>query len=239
MMRKFLSIIILLIFQISFSQSKFEKMPEETNEIHFKCKLSSKIQIDENGVYADSLFFKTYFPKTNYSKVAKPKAYYLNSKVELTTLRKSNKRKLIAVLYHNNETYKGIHFIEQSKTFIIAERNDEELKTIFKNYFGEEYAVFQYKIDIDYSKKIKHVLYPNAYHQFGFDEIQKEIDWTSKTKGVFVEKVKKKRYTNAVTFDENLSKYISMGYIFKNSDFGVSKIESFESTLELIEVKYK
>ena len=62
-MIKILSIVVLLSFQLSFSQSKFEKMPEGTNEIHFTYKQNSKIFIDESGVYADSLFFKKNFPK--------------------------------------------------------------------------------------------------------------------------------------------------------------------------------
>ena len=238
-MQKFLAILALFSFQFGFSQTVFEKMPESANEIHFSYKLKSKVLVDGTSVYADSLFFKTYFSRITFSKVADPKTYYLNSKVEFKTLKNSDKEKLIAILYHNNETYTGIHFVEQIKTVIWAERNDDDIRAIFNNYFKVDYHLFKYKIEFDYSKKIKHVLYPDAYYQFGFDEIQKEMDLTSRIKGIFVEKVKNNRYSNAVTFDENLSKYVSMGYIFKNSDFGVSKIESYESILELIEVNYK
>ncbi|CAM4170460.1 hypothetical protein FLAN108750_13815 [Flavobacterium antarcticum] len=238
-MQKFLVLLVLLSFQCGFSQTPFEKMPENAKEIHFTYKQKLKVHIDESGVYADSLFFKTYFPQIHSTKVIHPKAYYLNTKVELKAFKNEDKRQLAGILYHNNESYVGIHFMEQNKSVIWAERNDEAVKAIFKKYFKQSYSKFKYKIEIYYDKQVKHVLYPSAYYQFGFAEIQKQINWISKTEGVYSEVIKDKRYSYALTFDENLSKYVSMGYIFKNSDFGVSKIESFESILQLIEVKYK
>lgn len=80
-----------------------------------------------------------------------------------------------------------------------------------------------------------------AYYQLSFDEIQKNIDWMSSTRGKYVEQSKKKKedYVNVITVDENLPKVVSMGFILENSNLGVSKVESIESILELTEVKYK
>lgn len=99
-MRKILSIVVLLSFQLNFSQSKFEKMPEGTNEIHFTYKQNSKIFIDESGVYADSLFFKKNFPKMKVINVIDPATYYLNTKADLKSFRSTNKHKLTSILYH-------------------------------------------------------------------------------------------------------------------------------------------
>ena len=238
-MRKVLFIIVLISFQLSFSQTEFAKMPEGTNEIHFTYKLSSKIFIDESGVYADSLFFKRNFPKRNLIRITNPKETYLNCKIDWKTFRNADKKQLLAILYHSNESYTGIHFIEQNKTVIFAVRNDEKIKEIFKKYFDEDYIPFNYKIEMDYGRRIKHINYPSVYYQFGFDEIEKEIEYISKTQGLYTEVVKRKSYFNEVTCEENLSKKITMGYVFKHNDFGVSEIESYESLLELIEVKYK
>lgn len=240
-MRNLLFLIALFIVQISFSQRKFEKMPEGANEIHFEYKLSSKIFIDESGVYADSLFFKKNFPKVKVLNVPSPTTYYLNTKADLKAFRNMNKNQLISILYHLNERYNAVHFMEQNKTVIKAVRDDDGVKGIFKKYFNKDYSLFNYKIEIYYDKKIKHLLYPMAYYQLSFDEIQKDISWISNTKGEYIQQIKNKKetYVNALTFDENLPKFVSMGYIFKNNDVGVSKIDSFESTLELTEVKYK
>ena len=238
-MRNLLSIIALLIVQLSFSQSKFEKMPEGAKEIQFSYKLSSKIYFDESGVYGDSLFFKRNFPKRNSIRITNPKESYLNCKMNWNTFRNADKKQLLAFLYHNNESYTGLHFIEQNKTVIFAVRNDEKIKEIFKKYFDEDYIPFNYKIEMNYHRRVKHINYPSVYYQFGFDEIEKGIEYISKTQGFYSEVVKRKSYSNQVNFDENLSKYITMGYVFKNNDFGVSKIESSESILELTEVKYK
>ena len=50
---------------------------------------------------------------------------------------------------------------------------------------------------------------------------------------------KKADYVHVLTFDENLPKVVSLGFIFENSTIGVKKVESMESILELTEVKYK
>lgn len=238
-MKNYLLFLSLVSFGIGFSQNKFEPMPENTKEIHFSYRLKSKIHIDENLVYADSLFFKRNFPRLRFSKVENPDVYYLNSKMSFRTLRNADKKRLMAILYLNNETYEGIYFIEQNKTIIFADRSDKEIKEIFKNYFKEEYEDYKYKVELYYDKKTKHILYPSVYYQFGFDEIEKEIEWLTETKGIYKESSKKDVFTTTVTFDKNLSKYISIGYIFKNSEFGAIKIESFESVLELTEVTYK
>ena len=241
LVRKILSIVVLLSFQLSFSQSKFEKMPEGTNEIHFTYKQNSKIFIDESGVYADSLFFKKNFPKMKVINVIDPATYYLNTKADLKSFRSTNKHKLTSILYHLNERYKAVHFVGQNKSIIKAVRDDASIKEIFQKYFRKDYSLFNYKIEIYYDTQVKHLLYPMAYYQFSFDEIQKNIVWISSTRGKYIEQSKKKKedYVNVITFDENLPKVVSMGFVLENSNLGVSKVESIESILELTEVKYK
>lgn len=240
-MKRLLSVLILLSFHLGFSQQKFEKLPEGANEIHFSYKQSGKLLIDESGVYADSLFFKKNFPKIKVGKVENPAKYYLNTRADLKSFRNTNRHKLITILYHLNEDYNAVHFIGENKTIIKAARNDASVEEIFEKYFSEDYFVFNYKIEIYYDAQVKHLLYPIAYYQFSFDEVQKKINWISPTQGNYVERSENKKadYVNVLTFDENLPKVVSLGFIFENSTIGVRKVESMESILELTEVKYK
>lgn len=241
-MKKLLLGLVLLNWTMSFAQAKFEKMPEGANEIHFKYNLSTKIFIDETGVYADSLFFKKNFPKIEVVEATNPNAYYLNTKADVKAFRGANKDKLLSILYHVNEKYTAVHYLDQNKSVIYAERNDDEVREIYNKYFNKEYyGLFNYKEELDYERKINQKKYPLVNYEFTFDEIQKNINWSSKIQGQFMEHTSKKEegYFSAVTFDENLPKFVSLGYVFTNSDFGVTKVESDESILELTEVNYK
>ncbi|WP_396179719.1 hypothetical protein, partial [Flavobacterium sp.] len=168
-------------FMFGFAQNQFQKMPPDTQEIHFTYKRTSKIAVDEKGVYADSILFKTYFPELKYTKVASPKAPYLNAVVPIEKFTGEHNAKLIGMLYHENELYLGTHFVKKNKTIISAKRNDEDIKAIFKKYFNKSYSSFGYIITIDYKKKTHYVKYPRVSYEKTFDEIQKEVKWFSPT----------------------------------------------------------
>jgi hypothetical protein len=226
-------------FMFGFAQNQFPKMPPDTQEIHFTYKRTSKIAVDEQGVYADSILFKTYFPELKYTKVTSPKVPYLNAVVPIEKFTDDDKVELTSMLYHENEFYLGTHFIKKNKTIISARRNDADIKAIFKKYFNKGYPEFSYRITIDYKKKTHYVKYPRVSYEKTFDEIQKEVKWFSPTEATFVEVGHNIQNTNVALFDENVSDMITFDYIFNNSTKGLVKVESIENTLELVEVHYK
>jgi hypothetical protein len=235
---------ILLLFLLGgigfgFAQNQFEKMPENAKEIHFTYKRTSKILVDEEGVCADSVLFKTYFPDLNFSKISKPKTNYLNAIIPTQTFKDVNKAKLISMLYHQNELYTGTFFVKENKAVIDAKRNDDDVKMIFKKYFKESYSSFSYKIKLDYEKKVQRVSYPKVTYRMTFDEVKKEVKWLTPTAGTFVEVARNIQKTNTALFDENISEKIAFDYIFTNSTKGLLKVESIENKLELVEVHYK
>jgi hypothetical protein len=62
-MKSALHLLFVLSFFISYSQSSFDKMPDNAKEIHFVYEKKSKYLIDESGVYGDSILFVIDFPK--------------------------------------------------------------------------------------------------------------------------------------------------------------------------------
>ena len=45
--------------------------------------------------------------------------------------------------------------------------------------------------------------------------------------------------TNVVSLNENLSKYITLGYVFDNNDFGLEKVSTIHVTYQLKSVSYE
>jgi hypothetical protein len=235
----FLFVFVLGGFMFGFAQNQFPKMPPDTQEIHFTYKRTSKIAVDEQGVHADSVLFKTYFPTLKIAKVSHPKTSYLNAVIQVEKFTGDDKAKLFDMLYHENETYLGTFFVKENKTIISSKRNDEDIKAIFKKYFKKSYSNFYYRITLDYKKKTHYVKYPNGSYEGTFDEIQKEVKWFTPTEGTFIEVSHTVQKRNVALFDENLSDKITFDYIFTNSTKGLLKVESIENILELVEVHYK
>ncbi len=238
-MKKIVTVLFLIFFHLGFSQLQFDAMPENAKEIHFTYKQTSKIVVNETGVYADSVLFKVHFPNLKYLKVLNPEIPYLNAVVSLNKFSGDDSDKLISMLYHENETYSGTFFVKKNKTIIIALRDNEEVRNLFKKYFKKSYSSFSYSIVLDYKQKSKRIKYPRVTYDFTFDEIQKEVKWFSPIEGTFVEVANTFQKTNVALFDQNLSDKITFDYVFTNSKKGLLKVESIENTLELIEVNYK
>lgn len=238
-MKQLLAILFLFSFFFGFSQNKFPKMPENSTEIHFTYQRKSNTFVDEKGFYADSTFCKIEFPDLKFSKVQNPVDKYLNAFIPFNSFKKENKRRLVGLLYHGNEIYKGIYYFKNNKTIINAERNDSEIRGVFKKYFKKSYSIFKYNKEIDYNVSIQNLNFPLVSYTSKFDEIQKYITWKSDYKGVFQERNGDIMYSNLIKVDENLSKYISLGYLFENNKFGVLKIESINERVELLSVSYK
>ena len=238
-MQKIVTVLFLIFFHLGFSQLQFDSMPENAKEIHFTYKQTSKILVNETGVYADSVLFKVHFPNLKYLKVLNPEIPYLNTVISLNKFKGDERAKLISMLYHENETYSGTFFVKKNETIIKALRDNENVKKLFKKYFNESYSPFSYSIILNHTKKSKRINYPRVVYDFTFDEIKKEVKWFSPTEGTFVEVGQTVQNTNMALFDENLSYKIAFDYIFTNSTKGLLKVESIENILELVEVNYK
>lgn len=90
-MKQLLFAVLLVSCFAGFSQNEFPKMPENAEEIRFTYKQSSKIFIDESGIYADSLFLVKHFPKSKFTKVDHPKERFLNSFIQWNSFRRRDK----------------------------------------------------------------------------------------------------------------------------------------------------
>ena len=227
-------------FWTGFSQVTYEKMTENTQEIHFVYKMETNYVINDEGIFADTLLLKIDFPDLKFSLRKHP----LDSTVTcgFSTLKefgRDNRNKLKSIIYHTNETISATHFIISKMTIFNVVRGNEETKMVFKKYFGERFVNFEYRQEFDFSKRIEKRKYPSVNYTLAFNEIAKKIDFkTDDTFGFYSETINNVLYKNVVYFNKNLPKYVSP-LVFENNIAGIEKIETISRTITLKSVYYK
>jgi hypothetical protein len=238
-MKKAFTIIIILSFWNCFSQTNFDKIPENAKEIHFVYEKKSKYIIDDNGVYGDSISFVIDFPLVKTIKKKDPKnpsqQIYFASFKDMNT---EEEQFLASTIYHTNEIIKGTYFIPSKITVFYVTRNDEETKLIYKKYFSQRYHKFEYRKEFNYNTRIEKREFPRVDYKLKFEEVEKKIESDDNVFGSYTEIRKEIQYKNIVLMNSNLSKYITP-FVFTNNAFGVEKLESINETIELISVNYK
>lgn len=238
-MKVSINLILFLFFWTSFSQSNFDKMPENTKEIHFIYEKKSNYVIDNNGVYGDSILFAIDFPKLKTILKKNPKdSTQFTHFVSFKNMNKDEEKFLWSSLYHTNEIIKGTYFISSKTLVFYITRNDEETKKIFKKYFSQTYYKFEYRQEFNYITRIEKRQFPSVNYNFKFDEIEKTIVSENNAVSYYTEERNNINYKNSVSMNENLSKYITP-IIFTNNAFGVEKLESIKEIINLISVTYK
>lgn len=241
-MKCLLNIMFCLIFWNGFSQVVFEKMPKSTRKIQFIYEMKSTYYVQKDRVYADTLIFKLDFPDLKRT----------NSKHPVDTLKTcsfvlvnqfigENKRKLLSILYHGNETIFGTYDLEKNITTLKVYRDDYKTKELFKNVFNESYEKFEFKIVVDYNKKNIYYNFPNTNYVKRFEKIIREIKFydDSKLYGHYFRQTDLYLEDNLVTFDEELDRKINIDIVFTNNKFGLRKHESLFNTVELKSIKYE
>ncbi|WP_396165601.1 hypothetical protein [Flavobacterium sp.] len=237
-MKLITTFILLFCFSNGFSQSNFEKMPENVKEIHFEYTSKSNFYYDEVGIYGDTLLFELELQNVKYIKLNHPKENYNCGFVPFSIMDSETKDKVASIFFHSNIIFKAVYNFKKNTTKIAAVSNEEDRK-LFTNIFGKDYSRFKFKITLNYKKNIKTTFYPNIYYTYKFEEIKKIIKWSDSINGTFNDKWKNKLLTNFIKSDENLPKQITLGLLFENNNFGITKVTDFYTTKELKSVSYR
>lgn len=237
-MKLITTFIFLFCFSNVFSQSIFEKMPENAKEIHFEYTSKSNFYYNEVGIYADPLLFELELQNVKYMKLNHPKENYICGFVPFSNMDSETKDKVASIFFHSNIIFKAVYNFKKNRTTIVAVRNEEDRK-FFTNIFGKDYSRFKFKIDLNYKKNIKTTFYPNIYYTDKFEEIKKSIKWSDSINGTFNDKWNNTLLTNFVKTDQNLPNQISLGILFENNNFGIIKVTDLYTTTELKSVSYR
>ena len=237
-MKLTISIILFLSFWNCFSQFKFEKIPENTKEIHFVYERKSNYVINEKGVFADSLLLATDFPKMNFEMIIHPlDSTKICGFVSFKKLNKENKKFIESTIYHTNEKIVATYYIPSKIMVFNVIRNDDEAKNIFKKHFNSTYYKFEYRQEFNYNTGIEKRQFPSVNYVLKFEEIEKTLFNEDNIHASYTEIRKNIMYKNIVLMNENLSRFITP-IIFTNNAFGVEKLESINETIQLKSVTY-
>lgn len=241
-LKKLLSIVVLvLIFNVGFSQTNFQEEPKTYKKINFVYEEKSNYYIDGRGIFADTLLFRIDFPKLKYRKVKNPNdSTNVCGLVFLRDFKGEDKRKLVSIIYHHNQTYYGTYDVSKNKTTFHVVRDDTNARELFHKYFNQRYYKFESEIVFDFNKKIVDRNYPLVdYSNNVKDELQEIIYTKDSTSGTFKRIRNNLLFENIVILNEALNKRIMPNTIFSNNDFGVQKIITIHTTTTLKKVSYK
>lgn len=236
-MKLITTFILLFYFSNGFSQSNFEKMPENAKEIHFEYTSKSNFYYNEVGIYADPLLFELELQNVKYMKLNHPKENYICGFVPFSNMDSETLDKVASILFHNNINYKAVYNFKKNITTIVARSEDDKL--FFAKILKRNKTSFKFKIDLNYKKNIKTIFSQNSYNYNKFDEIKKSIKWSDSINGTFNDKWNNTLLTNFVKIDQNLPNQISLGILFENNNFGITKVTDLYTTTELKSVSYR
>lgn len=236
-MKLITTFILLFCFSNVFSQSNFEKIPENAKEIHFEYTSKSNFYYNEVGIYADPLLFELELQNVKYIKLNHPKENYICGFVPFLNMDSETLDKVASILFHKNIIYKAVYNFKKNTTTIVARSEDDKL--FFTKILKRNKTSFKFKIDLNYKKNIKTIFSQNSYYSNKFDEIKKSIKWNDSINGTFNDKWNNTLLTNFVKTDENLPKQITLGILFENNNFGITKVNNLYSTTELKSVSYR
>ena len=126
-MKLITTFILLFCFSNVFSQSIFEKMPENAKEIHFEYTSKSNFYYNEVGIYADPLLFELELQNVKYMKLNHPKENYICGFVPFSNMDSETLDKVASILFHNNINYKAVYNFKKNITTIVARSEDDKL----------------------------------------------------------------------------------------------------------------
>jgi hypothetical protein len=236
-MKLITTFILLFCFSNVFSQSNFEKIPENAKEIHFEYTSKSNFYYNEVGIYADPLLFELELQNVKYIKLNHPKENYICGFVPFLNMDSETLDKVASILFHKNIIYKAVYNFKKNTTTIVARSEDDKL--FFTKILKRNKTSFKFKIDLNYKKNIKTIFSQNSYYSNKFDEIKKSIKWNDSINGTFNDKWNNTLLTNFVKIDQNLPNQISLGILFENNNFGITKVTDLYTTTELKSVSYR
>jgi hypothetical protein len=236
-------LLIILSFLFNFQLfAQFQEQPKSFKKIFFVYQQKSTIAVDSQGFYADTLILKVDYPNLKYELKQNPKkANEIYGFVAFKNLKNDDRNVLLSRLYHENQIFRGVYDSIKNRTTISVERDDLEIKEIFKKLSQWGYEPFKYKIIVDYNKKIIRTIYPRVDYKFDFSEKIREIsfDENSNSNGYFKFRSSIYEMTNRIELLPNYSNKITTGDIFTNNEFAVKKITSLWQTEELLSISFQ
>ena len=229
----------------SFLFSQIETPISKPKRIEFTYSTKPNFIFADNGFYADTTFFKIEFPRMKYDLKKSPQdslktlGFILKSKLYDVDL-----KKLKSITFH---TFVEKKYVYYTKNKVLDYEGSfcktKECQTILKEFFNEKSL---YGIDFspstirfyDDKKSTTQVVKPKSKN---FDYSKNVITWLSNSENIGTYTVLKDDYnfTNVVIFNPLLDMHVNPNQLFSNSNFGVEKVISLQSTTTLTSVKYK
>lgn len=230
---------LILFCNIVFSQSE---LSQPYSKIKFVYEQKSNFFIENDQLYADTLLFKTEFPKLKFSKVSSPlDPTKIIGLVTINSFNYEDNKKLANILYHSTHTIEGTYDLAKHKTTLFFNRGNAALNVILKKYFKGSYPPFKFKVVVDYNKKYIYTNYPNVNYEDLFDSQLNKINFSNdeKTQGTYTFENKLGFYSNEIILNKKYNNKITPHIIFSNNDFSVDKIISLLDTITLLSVTYE
>jgi hypothetical protein len=218
-----------------------EKAPEKFSKIRFVYNERSNYIVCKEGVYADTLLLRFDFPDMRFEKAADSiyPGYY--GFIAFKDFSEADREKLKHNLYHAAQKISGVYNLKTNSSQFTITRDDAEMRKIFKDLLDEGYSRFAFTASFDYSKQTMHLDFETKTYDFKFIKKAAVVNFSddSKLKGKYIENGRNGEFTNLVYFDESLTDKIVPQQLFSNSDFGVRKLVTIWSTIELESVIYE
>ena len=237
------NLLTILVFITSFQLfAQFQEQPKSFKKMFFVYQQKPTIAVDSQGFYADTLILKLDYPTLKFELKQNPKnAKEFYGFIAFKNLKNDDRNMFLSRLYHENQILRGVYDSIKNLTTISVERNDLEIKEIFKKISEKGYEPFNYKIIIDYNKKLIKTVFPLVDYKFDFSEKIRKIsfDENSNSNGHFKFKTTNYEITNRIELLPNYSNKIITGDIFINNEFAVKKITSLWQTEELLSISFQ
>lgn len=234
----------LLLFGISnLTLAQIQKEPQTYRKIKFTYQQKSNFIVTDSGFYADTLLIKKYFPEMVFPKIIDEKPTVKTTGfIPFSEMNEQNIRKLLGILYHDNVHITGIYDVKKRriKYVKIYEAHDFDPQgKIIKNRDENHKKEIKFKYNSDYTKlQVRIILLNDFYQRIDMSS----IEWINKEEGIGLfrgNRSKDKDFTAIYQFGLDLPRLVNPFAIFSNSEYGVKKIDSGESVIQLISVTYE
>jgi hypothetical protein len=229
-------------FFLAFTMCAAAVFGQAHDRIDFSYERHTNVYINEEGVFADTLLLKFDFPGMDYTLRKHPlDAQKTVGFRSLASLMPEERRQLVGLMYHTNESLTAIFDRKKNVTTIFVTRTNQGQEAFFK-YLKQAFpGKFKYTITIDYNRGTIEYDFPQTSRGKDEQADTYAIAYTSddKTKGSYAKQSGEIRIRNLVELDPALDPKIVAADVFNNNPFGMRKTVSVDDTLELVSYSYK
>lgn len=239
----FLTLSLIIVFHFS-TKAQITTTPKSFSKIHFIFHHTCNIIVNEQGVFADTLLLKFYFPNLKYKKVSVPNEDNIfGGFVAFNNLSETDVERIIGTISHSTYETVGLYNVKKNRTFLLGKRIKDDvtakkLKQILNKSYGNGFYSRKY---FSFNNNLLEVF--NSFGGIRDIKMCPErnlIKWIDKDLfvGEYNEGNEKITTTNLVQFSPDLDKHITPILLFGNCEYGIFKIKSVFETIELKEVYY-